>query len=148
MDEQVKHEDKHYIMTMIGQFRNAQEEQNLLIQKEMVRFQMMKNELSSSPNSRAVLRKMRNRLKYFISLNQDHERIIDKIREDHRGSERIKHPDLRQRCVSVTSRNSTKKTKFMIACFCKCKIRFEKRLTMVIFQENYLLSCLQSLRFE
>lgn len=99
--EEMTSEDKHYVMRLISQFRNAQEEQNVLIQKEKLRFQMMKSELGSggggTSDYKANLRKMRNRLKYFIVLNQDHERIIDKIREDNRGSRKIRHSDLRQR---------------------------------------------------
>lgn len=104
MDEMGSPEDKHYVMCLISEFRNVQEEQNLLIEKEKLRFQMMKNELTScSGDNKTLVRKMRNRLKYFISLNQDHERILTKIREDNQGSQRIRKTELRQRYFSLFS---------------------------------------------
>lgn len=87
-------EEKHYVMRLISQFRQAQEEQDSLIEREKLRFQIMKNELGKNDLN---LRNMRKRLKYFISLNKDHARIIEKIREDNRGTQKFRNSELRQR---------------------------------------------------
>lgn len=70
-------EQKHRIFSLLHRFRCIQQDQNTLIQKEKVRFYLLKNNMDPKD-----LKKMRNRLKYFIMLNQEHESIISKLRED------------------------------------------------------------------
>ncbi|XP_065647572.1 uncharacterized protein LOC101238082 [Hydra vulgaris] len=70
------HEHKKSLYQFIKYFKSVQEEQNRLIQKEKLRFEMIKAEFDET-----VIYKMRNRLKYFIELNKDHEEIIYRLKE-------------------------------------------------------------------
>ena len=79
LDEQLSAEQKHYVMSLISRYRHIQEEQNTLIEREKVRLQMMKSELGRKEES---VQKIRNRLKYVIALNKDHENIITHIQQE------------------------------------------------------------------
>lgn len=86
-------EQKHYVMSLINRYREIQEEQNALVEREKLRLAMMRNELGSKASS---VRKLRNRLKYVISLNKDHENIITHI-EQNKDQNRYNSNELRLR---------------------------------------------------
>jgi len=66
-------------MMLINRYREIQNEQNTLVEREKIRLAMMKGELGSKESS---VRKLRNRLKYVVALNKDHEDIITHIKEE------------------------------------------------------------------
>ena len=68
---------KHRIFSLLNRFRSLHEEQNVLIQKEKVRLELLRQNLED-----CSVKRIRNRLKYFILLNNEHEQLISKIRED------------------------------------------------------------------
>ena len=68
---------KHRIFSLLNRFRSLHEEQNVLIQKEKVRLELLRQNLEDRN-----VKRVRNRLKYFILLNNEHEQLISKIRED------------------------------------------------------------------
>lgn len=79
LDQHLSAEQKHYVMSLISRYRQIQEEQNTLIEREKVRLQLMKSELGRKEES---VQKIRNRLKYVIALNKDHENIITHIQQE------------------------------------------------------------------
>ena len=96
LDEHLSVEKKHYVMMLINRYREIQDEQNTLIEREKIRLVMMKEELGSKENS---VRKLRNRLKYLVALNKDHEDIITHIKEESRCFRSVvtNNNELRQR---------------------------------------------------
>lgn len=87
-------EQKYFIMSLIDRYREIQEEQNTLVEREKLRLAMMRNELGSKASS---VRKLRNRLKYVISLNKDHENIIMHIEQNKNQNKYNSNADLRLR---------------------------------------------------
>lgn len=87
-------EQKHYVMSLINRYREIQEEQNALVEREKLRLAMMRNELGNKASS---VRKLRNRLKYVISLNKDHENIITHIEQNKDQAKYNSNAELRLR---------------------------------------------------
>ena len=70
-------ECKHRISELLTKFRNSQESQDILIEREKVRLNAYKNVITDEMTA-----KIRTRLKFFSSLNREHESLLDLVRQD------------------------------------------------------------------
>jgi hypothetical protein len=70
-------ECRERILAMLGRFRGAQEQQDVLIEREKLRLDAFRNCINEDTTNR-----IKSRLTFFCRLNRQHEALLELVRQD------------------------------------------------------------------